>query len=442
MKLKSISIGNFKNVADTTLDLSRMIALVSTNNYGKSNLLEAIRFGFDFIAGSARQRTNMMHWTRGIPLSPSLAEKDYFFSIEFDEPQLEQYRYVKYSFSFSWFNDNNTGAVITDESIEVRASESVRYTAYLKRDLGEYRAKKDTKAFRKISLAKDVLAIDVLSSVDDIEIGDVISSIKSLSYRICKTLELDKPFLPVPIEFDFGTSSELSFVDSDLPKALSMLIKEKPKQYNLFVETILDLFPEFERIELQYYTLNSEDIVETQSIMLSSKDDAPSANDNIKIPYRIKDELYRLVIHSKYLNQPISMEHMSTGTKRIFWLIANAVLGSCYGINLIGVDEIETSIHPKMISKLLESLNHISEDTSMILTSHSPYLIQYLKPEALYVGAPKDDGVAYFRRIQKTKTKSLLKTTRSLETTVGEYLFELMAGDEDSASILSAYLGD
>ena len=35
MRIKRITIGNFKNLAETTLDLTRMIALVSTNNYGK-----------------------------------------------------------------------------------------------------------------------------------------------------------------------------------------------------------------------------------------------------------------------------------------------------------------------------------------------------------------------------------------------------------------------
>lgn len=76
MRIKRITIGNFKNLAETTLDLTRMIALVSTNNYGKSNLLEAIRFGFDFISASPKERNTMMRWRRGIPLSPELAGKE------------------------------------------------------------------------------------------------------------------------------------------------------------------------------------------------------------------------------------------------------------------------------------------------------------------------------------------------------------------------------
>ena len=123
-------------------------------------------------------------------------------------------------------------------------------------------------------------------------------------------------------------------------------------------------------------------------------------------------------------------------------MIANAVFGGSYHTNILGVDEIETSIHPKMIRRLLEALSDILEETSMIVTSHSPYLIQYLKPESIYVGVPNDSGVATFRRIHPSKVKNLISTTRELETSVGEYLFELMSGDEDSAAILSAYLED
>lgn len=440
MKIKSITVGNFKNIAETKLDLNQMVAIVSTNNYGKSNLLESINFGFDYIAASAKGRSNMMRWTRGIPLSPQLANKDYVFCVEFEDPTLGEYQFVRYSFSFKWYNDQGTGAFISDENIEMRSNESVRYTAYLKRTEGRYRASKSKSGFRKISLAKDVLAIDVLSAMEDIDIANVISKIKELSYRMCNTLELDKSFRPTPIEFDFEKSSPLAFDNDDIPKALSVLKKEYPEKFNLFIETIYDLFPEFNKIELQSYALKIKDNPQIRAFVVSNNDNEESPVDPAEIPYHIKDELFRLIIHSDYLNQPISMEHMSTGTKRIIWLIANAVFGNCYGTNLIGVDEIETSIHPKMIRNLLESLNCILEDSSMIVTSHSPYLIQYLKPESIYVGVPNNNGVASFKKIPHSKIKSLLNTTRALESSIGEYLFELMAGDEDSAEILSAYL--
>lgn len=439
MTVKRITVGNYKNIAQTTLECSRMIALVSTNNYGKSNLLEAIRFGLDFITSSAKARNNRMHWSRGIPLTPSLAGKDFVFSIEFDDPSLGEYRFVRYGFTFSWYNDDETGAKITDETIEMRASESVKYTSYLKRKDGKYRASKSTAAFRKLTLGNEALAIDAIGMIEDVEIADVIRKIKDIGYCLCDSLELDDSFDPNPIEFDFGGT--ISLGNEDIPRTLAMLKNKQPELYNLYLETIFDLFPEFEEIKLQTLTVKEERNAQMKAIMLtSSGEDEPERK--TEIPYHLRDELYRLVIGSKYFNQPISMEHMSTGTKRIFWLVANAVLADYKHVNLLGVDEIETSIHPKMIKKLLEALSEILGNTSMIVTSHSPYLIQYLRPESIYIGLPNEDGVACFRRIQSRKMKSLVHATRRMDMSIGEYLFDLMSGDDDSSRMLSSYLED
>lgn len=437
MTIKRLTVGNYKNIATTTLDLTRMIALVSANNYGKSNLLEAIRFGFDFISISPKMRQKRMHWTRGIPLSPSLAGKEYVFSVEFDDPDLKEYRFVRYGFKFAWYNDQNNGAKIIDETLETRATESVKYTSFLKRADSKYRPAKSLTGWRKLVLTDDALAIDAIGMLEDVEIAEVIKKIRAIGYQLCDSLDLDDSFSPNPIEFDFGENVVIG--NEDIPRMLAMLRSKKEDLYNLFVETIYDLFPEFNNIDLQVLAVKDSDSLKKQAIMLTTSEDGKSEK-SAEIPYHIRDELYRLVIESRYLNQPISMEHMSTGTKRIFWLVANAVVSEFKQINLLGVDEIETSIHPRMIRNLLESMVEILGNTSMIITSHSPYLIQYLKPDSIYVGVPNEDGVALFRKIHPKKIKYLLNTTRKLEMSIGEYLFELMSGDSDSSRVLSAYL--
>lgn len=439
MKIKRITVGNYKNIALTTLNCSKMISLVSPNNYGKSNLLEAIQFGLDFISDAAKVRKAKMRWRKGIPLTPALENKNYIFGIEFEEPSLGEYQYVKYSFSFVWYNDQGTGARIIDETLELRSTESVKYTAYLKRDEGKYRASKSTSAFRKLELPEDALAIDAISLIKDVDIAMAVKQIKEIKYRVCDSLELDDSFRPNPIEIEVGDNFLLG--NEDIPRTLAMLKEKREDLYNLFIETIYDLFPEFNNIELQVLTAKDDNAQENlnQAIVFSETENGSA---EIKIPYHIRNELFRLIIESKYLNQPISMELMSTGTKRIFWLIANAVVADFRGISLMGVDEVETSIHPKMIRNLLEALSEILEDTSLIITSHSPYLIRYLKPESIYVGVPNADGTACFRRIQSKKIKGLVCTVRKMDMSIGEYLFELMSGDEDSSYILSSYLED
>ncbi len=434
MILKNITVGNFKNIAVTTLDLSKITALVSVNNYGKSNLLEAIRFGFDFLASSPKNRIRLMSSLSNIPMIPSLIGKNYTFSVEFDDPHLNEYRHVKYSFEFIWQNDQKTGAVIVSESIEInRSPDSKKYTSYLKRSEGKFRPGKSSTNFRNILLPSNCLAIDILSSYDDIEITDVVRTIQNLHSTFCSSLELSSSYSAFPIQFDLDEQFNF-FVDQDIPKTLNYLKNKDPERYQQFLDSVYQLFPEFENIELRTYVYLS-----------NNPSDFPASDNNDShqdLPIHIKDELYKIFIKSQYLNQPISIENMSTGTKRIIWLLIISIFGADHGVNLIEVEEIETSIHPKMIRLLLESINDLLNNSTMILSSHSPYLIQYLKPDAIYIGVPNDKGIAQFKRIRRNKVKDILRISNGLGLSVGEYIFELLSGDEDSAYILDQYLED
>ncbi len=67
MRLNKIRIGGFRNISDTVVELNNMVALVSLNSYGKSNLLQAIDFGVDFIKNPVERKKRMMSWIKGIP---------------------------------------------------------------------------------------------------------------------------------------------------------------------------------------------------------------------------------------------------------------------------------------------------------------------------------------------------------------------------------------
>ena len=437
MKIKSITVGGFKNLKKTRVSLDGITAIISINNYGKSNLLEAIDFGCDFIFQNPRERKTMMRWSRAIPINKKLADNQFFFEIEFENEEDLEYRFVRYGYSFEWFRDDRTGQRITDEWIDARPNESVRYTSFLKRDKGQYRKGKDTQAFRKINLTNEQLSIDVLSALEDIEISSVISSIKSFDYHICSSLDLRDRFTSVPIEY-VGQSEDdgISFDDKDVPRALYQLMQSFPEKYNLFLEAVYSLFPEFTDVKVLPYEVRNE----IKELTLFTDENSPDKPDNI--PFRIRDELYKVIITHRYLNQPIDMAMMSTGTKRVFWLLANVFIASSKNISLIGIEELETSIHPRLLKKLLEILDEAIENTAILISSHSPYLVQYFKPNKIYVGIPSNDGTALFKKVDFKRAKALLLSARDMEMTVGEYLFELLSGDQDSAETLSFYLED
>lgn len=381
----------------------------------------------------------MMAWIKGIPLCTVMEDDEYFFELEFEDEQLADYKYVKYGFSFKWHRDDESGDVITNEWIEARENTSVRYTSFLKRSDGKYRKGKSTTAFRKIELDDLQLSIDVLGLLDEIEINGLIKDIQEITFRICSSLDLRDRYQPSPLEYIEDEEDMIRFDDEDVPKALCILKKKNPELYNLFEDAVYTLFPEFESINLNEYTLTDQNIEQAITVKVGDKE---LTSDEIgdKIPFKLREHIYRLFVKSEYLNQPMSMANMSTGTKRVIWLLANAYIANHVNTGIVGIEEIETSIHPKMMKQLLEVLNEALGNAPLIVSSHSPFLVQYIKPEKIYVGIPNSLGVAEFRRIQKNKVKLLISNARALELSVGEYLFELLSGDSDSYDILESYL--
>ena len=444
MIIKTITISGFKNLNKTKIDIDKIAVLVSPNNFGKSNLIEAINFGVDFLTASKKLRKSMMSWVKGIPLTPEMESEDFLFEVEFDDPTLDQYRYVKYGFTFSWFVDDGSGQRITNEWLETRKNESVRYSSFIKRNEEMYRKAYSTNAFRKVLLDNSQLAIDIISSIEDIEISNVIKSIQNLSYQVCSSLDMQDRFAPHPFEF-VGDNDEprVSFDDDDIPKALFHLRKNYPDKFKLFKDAIFSLFPEFTDISLQAFELKTDSTEKVSYILATAEFDGKEVikNDNNAVPFKVKEELYRLIITSVYLNQPINASLMSTGTKRIIWLLANVFISSCSGVAILGVEELEASIHPKQLKKLLETLIDSQENTGIIASSHSPFLIQYLKPSQMYFGVP-NMGTAGFKRIADAKSKAIRMAARNIGVSVGEYLFELMSGGSDSTRVLSQYLED
>ena len=441
MKLKSVTVGGFKNLQRTKIEMQGIAAVVSTNNYGKSNLLEAIDFGVKFLSANERDRESMMRYVRGIPVNTVLAGEDYYFEICFENETEDDYRFVRYSYSFSWYRDDGKGQRITDEKIEARSNESVKYTSYLKRDEGKYRKDKNTNAFRNIVLNDRQLALDVLSLIVDIPLFPVIDAIRHIDYRVCSSLDLRDRFQPVPIEYigDKDNNELIAFDDRDVPRAIYRLKQLAPENYDLFVEAVTTLFPEFSEISVEPYSISSNS-ASLVSMRVAAGDSDSKTEEPENIPFRIRDEIYRVFIKSKNINQPVDITRMSTGTKRIFWLLANVFIASSRGMSLIGVEELETSIHPKLLKKLLEFLDEVLEDTSMIISSHSPFLIHYIKPERLYIGVPDDKGTALFKRIKSTKIRQFISLARDNGMSAGEYLFELLSGDTESRELLHFYL--
>lgn len=441
MRILSVTVGGFRNVEETTFELGGIVGLVSPNNYGKTNVLDAISFAIDFIQASVRERKAMMGNVGGMPLSKQLAESEFKFLVEFEEPCLGEYRFIRYGFRFVWARDDGAGRTIVDETLEINSRRGGLWSSYLKRQEGKYRSSHNTRSFRSIGLDDAQLAIDVLTSLENIDINPAIRMIKEISFGVCDSLDAANRYAFLPFEFVDASSEDKNvlFDDEDLPRALYRLKQSDYERFDVFRYAILTLFPEFEDISVDAYEVRPE-TKERYGFIDTSLENEDGGEKSI--PFHIKDELYKVSVTSRYLNQPVNISMMSTGTKRIIWLLANVVIANKQEASMLGAEEVETSIHPRMVQELLEMIDENLGDTSMLVTSHSPYLIQYLKPRNLYIGVPNDSGVASFKKIKEQAVPLMMKSARERGFGFGEYVFSLMSSDNDGAQVLASYLED
>ena len=68
MNLKKVYIDGFKNINEVEVELDKITALLSPNNFGKSNLLRAIDFGFEFMRATKEDKAKMMGWKKWLPI--------------------------------------------------------------------------------------------------------------------------------------------------------------------------------------------------------------------------------------------------------------------------------------------------------------------------------------------------------------------------------------
>jgi len=403
-----------------------MVALVSLNSYGKSNLLQAIDFGVDFILKNEDTKKRMMSWSKGIPLNKSMPSKD--FRIEFEmEMSIDGSTYnVIYGYQFRWVRDDETGACIVGEWLKAKLdNKNQKYKALISRNMDKafYRSAESGRCSSKISIEDNNLIVNKLKAFDSLYYYEIIKKINGLRVYIERHLDASSSYTPDPLVRKDFNALEMEVTDN-LPRVIFHLSKQYPEKYELLKNAFMQLFPQIKEI-------NVEELAFKGKFHGEIPDD---------LPFKLSQEVYVLYVNDHNLNQPVSFEDMSDGAKRVFLLLTNIIIADINNLSLIAVEEPENSIHPSLLQSYLRVLSQLLGKSRIIFTSHSPYIIKYLEPRNIYVGLPGKYGVAQFKRVRMSAQKTLINDATSLEMSTGDYLFELLSGTEEDIKMIEQYL--
>ena len=116
-----------------------------------------------------------------------------------------------------------------------------------------------------------------------------------------------------------------------------------------------------------------------------------------------------MIWNDNKLKKPIYIHELSEGILRFIWLVSLLYSPSLSAITMI--DEPEVSLHPELLSLLVDVMREASKRTQLIIATHSDRLVRFLRSEEVVVMDINEEGCA----------TATLADTMDLEAWLTEY---------------------
>lgn len=426
MIINRIKIGGFKNIDLVEMSLNNITVLVSQNSYGKSNLMQAIDFGFDFISKTNTAKKRMMSWTSNIPFTKHIASKDFEMEVEMTTLNNKTEFNVIYGYRFRWVRDDKKGAKILDEWLKIKANDkNQKYKQYIDRteDKILYRTSETGRCNVPITAETDELLVNKIKAYDNLFYIDVLKKINSIHAYVERCLDASRLYDPDPI-IQTGIEDFEIENNENLPRMIFNLKEQYPDKYDMLIDSFIQLFPQI--IDIVVDKIKVKHIGRTKM----PKD----------LPLKATDQVYLMRVVDKYLNQPIRFENLSDGTKRVFLLLTCIILSDINNLTLIGIEEPENSIHPSLLQSFLRVISQLQGNCKVVMASHSPFIVQYMDLDDVIIGKPNNKGIASFLKIRQSMQKTLTSEANDMDISTGNYIFELLNSMDDGVSEVVRYM--
>ncbi len=159
-----------------------------------------------------------------------------------------------------------------------------------------------------------------------------------------------------------GPQERLSATGDNLPNVIQYLKEQYPERLNTILATLTQRVPRLEKV-----------------------DSEPMADGRLLL--QIKDAPFE---------RPILAKFASDGTLKMLAYLT--VLYDPDPPQLIGIEEPENQLHPRLLPELAEECRAASARTQLMVTTHSPFFVNGLRTEELWVLYRDEQGYTQARR--------------------------------------------
>jgi predicted ATPase len=342
-RIEYLKVRNYRALADLELkELTPLTVFLGPNGSGKSTLFDVFAFLSECFTIGVRKAWDKRGRFKEIRSRTSSGPIE--FTIKYREKS--DLPLITY---FLKINEENNNPVVEEEWLQWKRSSHGRPFRFLDFKRGEGRVisgdlpdENDERITENLN-NRETLAVNTLGQFSK---HPRVSALREfISGWYLSYLSADNT-RGVP---EGGPHERLSETGDNLPNVIQYLKEQHPKRLETILAALAQRIPRLEKVEAK--------LLEDGRLLLQIKD-AP-------------------------FEQPILSKYASDGTLKMLAYLS--ILFDPSPPRLIGIEEPENQLHPRLLLELCEECRNASADTQLLVTTHSPFFVNGLKPNELWV---------------------------------------------------------
>jgi predicted ATPase len=378
-RIESLHIQNYRALKDITLEkITPLTVLLGPNGSGKSTLFDVFAFLSECFSDGLRKAWDR----RGRFRELRSRDQDGSIVIEIQYREKPKAPLITYHLEIE---EQARGPVVKREFLRWKRGHPAAPFHFLdykygqgKVITGENPESTDTRIEKPLS-GPDVLAVSTLGTLAEnprvIALRNFITG-WHLSYLSADAARGNP---------QAGAAERLSPTGDNLPNVIQYLREQHPERLEQIFETLRRRIPRIEKVEAE--------VLQDSRLLLLVKD-AP-------------------------FSTPVLSRFASDGTLKLLAYLT--VLYDPDPPQLVGIEEPENYLHPRLLAELAEECQQAAQRTQLIVTTHSPFFINPLRPEEVWVLDRAADG---YTRVHRVADMPGIKDFIEKGATLGELWME------------------